>query len=521
MMQLRRWRRPQILILLILSYCSIGFAQTDKLLFKQSISAFMAHDYASSEGLLLSLVKTNPNNTLYWFNLGNSYYMQAKFDLAIDAFQKVVELKGNLAPAAQFYWAKTLLAANRKKEAIQKLESLLKVKLPPSLKEQVTNDLNKLNRESENDAEIKIQALHLYQTGKFQSSIDMNKSLKDQGDPESLLLEGMAFAKLGRSRDAKSLFEKSAHLNSAPELSKSAQNLLEQMSARALQENPYWLFFDLAAGGDSNIFLDGKSISPVSSIILKGTMGVGSRIYKEGFYDCKLAYMFNWDEVTQASSLRIQTHSVSAPITYLAGATTIYFGPYYQYQVWSQTPALSKLGFRVKWNQNWIWADAGVDSDISAQNNLNSDYSYLGGNSQLLRFYAGIFGENIYGQIAYEIGSENIGDLVYSNGLLPLSNRFSGPSMKLIWKGSNDLVYNLAIGNLRRSYRTPAQPGSKSRTDNAWTISAKASQMLNHLTTIYALIEESATTSTLGSSDISDKNINDTRALIGVTWDLL
>ena len=514
-------RRTRVLSLFILIFCSISFAETDQAIFEQSISAFRLHEFTRSRILLISILKKNPDNSLYWFNLGNCFYMESKFDLAERAFKKVVDLNGKLTPAAQLYWAKSLLVLGKLEQAKTKLEALLKTSIPANLKFQVEEDLKKIYSEIGSQGALKEQALSFYQAGAYQESIDAIHTLKDPSDPNIALLEGLAFAKLGRSKEAQTLFQTSAHTTENSDIANSSKSLLDLVTSRALLENPYWLFLDLAAGEDSNIFLDGKSIAPTSGTILNASMGFGARFFNSGFYSAKIGYLLNWDEDTQAAILRVVTHTLSLPISYSAGRSSISIGPFYQYQLWAQIPALSKLGTRIKINQNWNWIEGGIDSNFSSQNNINADYSYLSGSTEHFRFYCGLIGESVYGQLAYELGSDNIGDLIYSNGVVPLANHYSGPSLRVIWKSSMPWILNFGLSDINRTYETLSQPGPKARKDIELSGSIRASYIMTPKLSAYAIVEQLMTTSTLGPSDIADKNVNDTRALIGISWDVL
>ncbi len=447
--------------------------------------------------------------------------MEGKYDNANRAFKKVVDLNGKLAPAAELYWAKSLLALHRNSEAQQKLEALIEASPPANIKAQAEEELRNFSQDSDDEEGLKERALNFYQNGEFQKVISTLRTFKDRSDPNVSLLEGLALTRLGREKEARQVFERSAHLAVNSETAKNAQSLIDQVTSHAPSENPYWLFIDLATAYDSNIYLDGRSLTQVSSALLNGSFGFGARFFNSGYYSAKLGYLLNWDEVTKTDELRVVTHTINAPISYMSGKSSASLGPFYQQQTWASQPALSKTGIRLKATQTWDSADIGLDAELASQENLSTTYSYIKGPTQHFRIYAGLIGESTYAQLGYEFGSDNIGNLQYTNGLLPLANQYSGPSARVVWKSSPDWVLSLCGSYLTRKYGTSSQPGSKTRKDQELSESFRASYILNPQMNIYGVIDQLNSSSTLGSSDIADKNINDTRGLIGFSWEVL
>ena len=112
---------------------------------------FADGDYNRSQRIFYRLVKAYPERGLYWFNLGNTYYMLGHYDWAVTSYQKVIALGHPLAPAARFYIAKCDVKLGQDAPAVALLTELSQTQLPPNLAAQVKKDLADLNTLSGGD----------------------------------------------------------------------------------------------------------------------------------------------------------------------------------------------------------------------------------------------------------------------------------------------------------------------------------------------------------------------------------
>ncbi len=81
-------------------------------------------------------LRVHPDSALLWFNLGQVLLAQGRHSEALTAYQRVIELKSPLSPAAQIYRAQCFLEMGRPLRARQEIEIVDLAQLPPSLRRQ-------------------------------------------------------------------------------------------------------------------------------------------------------------------------------------------------------------------------------------------------------------------------------------------------------------------------------------------------------------------------------------------------
>ena len=90
-------KKKLFLILLIVSFNTISFAQTDKELFDTGVLLFKQDQYQKAIDQFSELIKRSPGNADAYKNRGVSYMKQEKFDLAIQDFEKAKSIFPELA----------------------------------------------------------------------------------------------------------------------------------------------------------------------------------------------------------------------------------------------------------------------------------------------------------------------------------------------------------------------------------------------------------------------------------------
>jgi hypothetical protein len=128
-----------VLMSLVLLKASLGLAA-------ENVSSGKNSDANSGITIesLLKKTKSEPKNALAYFNLGVLYKKAGQNELAIASFDKVVELKSSLAPAAIYYKALTQSQIGKKEDAKKTIQGVNLEGLPENLKSQVTGFKNEL-----------------------------------------------------------------------------------------------------------------------------------------------------------------------------------------------------------------------------------------------------------------------------------------------------------------------------------------------------------------------------------------
>lgn len=493
-------------------------AETSRELFTQSMDLYAKGSFAESAKILSSLVGTEPQNSLYWFNLGNAYFMMQKYDKAILSYDKVVHLKSKMAPAARLYKAKALRKLNQTEEASDLLEGLLKDHPPAGILKEAKAELAALAESPDSEDE----ALSLYMNGRYEAA---EKTLRQKPEnelsPSGRLLLGLSLTKQNKLPEAERVLKAlmRTRLLSAEDR-KSAEEILKKIRREEWENRPYWLSVDMAYGSAHNIYLDGKSLSPLSSSLLRSSVGTGYHFHQGRIFSQKLGYILNYEDPQQAPELKTLTHTLQAPLIYEKPSLDLNLTPFFQHQSWGGVLASTKTGLLLKSAWTWSSVEAGVDTDVSWQKG-GPEFSYLSGTSSSLRPYFGAWGQSVYVQIYWLEGLDGTQDIVYSDGTrLPLQHSYQGVGLKTIWKIADSASLVLGLNSTDRAYKNLALAGNKERRDRELSASLKLNYYWTPALIVYASYELTDNSSTLGAGDVRDKNYEATAASVGLSWEV-
>lgn len=463
---------------------------------------------------LTQAVKASPQKALYWFNLGNCLFMSGDYGKAQYSFKKVRELASPLAPAAMLYQAKALKQRHREAEARQVLQELLRQQPPQGISAEANADLESLGAAN--------TALNLYQQGKYtESETELKKSGADSQSNSQLLL-GLTLIKQDKNSEAEQVLKP---LLQGPSLSATDQavvrDLLLQLKNPGLLERPYWLFADFAYGTTSNAYLEGRSYSPISSPLVRASVGGGYRFYHGAHWSQKISYVFDYEDPTKATELLTQTHSLQLPLVFQSSGIELGFVPYVQEQIWDQSPAFRKVGALARSSFRGDKIGGGFDVEVYSQTALSDENSYLSGTSYSVKPFVSFGGASWSSQVYWLLGTDGTHDIVYIDGSrLPLQHSFQGPGGRLLWRFTSNISMLLQILYVERNYKNNSLPEDKHRDDHETISSVKVAYGLAPNWVVYALAEYNPNTSTLGADDVRDKNYNNLNVLAGVGWDV-
>jgi tetratricopeptide (TPR) repeat protein len=493
-------------------------AQTEEAAFNASMSLYKNGKFEESSKILSDLVKQNPQKSLYWFNLGNCAYMDKKYDRAVKAYKKVIAINSNLVSAAMLYEAKSLAKLNLTDDATALLEELIDLNPPPGILKEAQKDLSDLDKQQDTED----SALSLFQNGEYQETENLLKQKKESElSASGKLLLALTYIRQNKMYEAERTLKavlKSPQLSDDDKMT--ATDLLAKVRRNEAENYPYWLFVDLSYGYTSNAFLDGKSAAAVSSALTRATLGFGYHYNQGQSLSEKLGYILNYESPQKAPELQTVSHTVQAPIIFEKSGFESSLTPYLQYQVWNSTPASTKLGGTFRLSYLTSTYDFGLDLDAASQSSNNSTYNYLSGNSRSARPYFGFWGSAVYLQFYWLSGYDGTQDIVYSDdSLLPLEQNYQGPGLKLIWRISSSATMISNLSYLSRHYTNPALPEDKKRDDSEVGLSLKYNYNVTTKFSVYAMEEFTTNSSTLGESDVRDKNYNVSITSVGLTWD--
>lgn len=487
-------------------------------LFSESMAFYKAKNFGKSIQILIQLVKSKPKNSLYWFNLGNCAYMTAKYVHAQNYFKKVISLKSPLSVPAQLYLAKSFVKLGQPDNASAILEELRLSRLPPAILQEVENDLSKLSIQIEGES----LALANYQKGNYQlTENDLKKIDADNLSIDGRMLLGLTLIKQRKRTEAETAIQDLLRIGGLPSPTKEAAlELLKKLRNNDTPVFPYWLFLDVSYGTNTNIYADGKSQPAVSSALTRGTIGFGYHFNQEKKWSTKLGYLLAYEQPQEASDLKILTQTIQSTLLYQRTDLDLSVTPYLQSQIWDDTPVSQRLGALLRGTTIKSNYELGIDLDTASTKSVSEDYSYLSGSSLFLKPYIGYWGQKMYFQFYYLLGTDGTQDIVYSDGSrLPLQQNYHGPGVKIIWKFSNKTAILSAVNYIVKDFKNTSLPEEKSRKDSEIGATLKWNYLIRPQISVYGLAEYIVNTSTLGANDVRDKNYQISIFSAGLSWE--
>jgi len=481
-------------------------------LWQRSLRFYQQQDFEKSRNTLLLLVKADPKNALYWFNLGNSYFMLQQYNYAETCFYRVEVLRSPLAPAARLYRAKSLTARGEKEQAHRMLQGLAAAPTTPkAIREEAAKDLIALGESGGTASEV----LKLYQAGKFRRAMRVLKEAEIQDD-NLRLLKAMLLIKLNREDAAQEILAKLQ--NSGTEgVREMARHLYDRI--RNTYSKPKWLFVETSGGYDSNV--QGASTGESGSA-LATLFGAGGRFFNEGLWYATAGYAGRWREYPGHSEVSGLAHEVRANAGREVSTDLILLSPYYTHESWDGAARRSMTGATLRVRKGNEALEYGVEADVHADSALSGEQEYLEGSGQNYQLYAGLISFPFYVRGTLRWERNDSGDQTFSNGdVIPSAYRSYGFGFTLLLRLRKDWAAETSASYVTRYYPTLASPGNERREDDAYSLSLRATKIFTPKFSAYASLSYGKNSSTLDASSVSNENYSQTQALAGVIWDAL
>ncbi len=509
-----------LLFILIVTFSETSKSQdSEGTIFTKSIELYQNKKYAESSVLLEQLVKQNPKRSLYWFNLGNTSFMLKNYSLSIKQFEKVVSLNYLFVAAARLNKSKALKMLGLHEQANKELDWILNQSSTGGIYSEAISEKNRL----EDISNSEIEALKNYQKNEFNSGEMLLKSV----DQESLSLDGLTLLGLSLLKQNKYTESEQIFLNLSKNsfLSQEQRHINQELMLRSRKKEanvyPYWLSLDLSSGNTSNAYLDGKSLTPVSSPINRSFIGFGYSFNQEQAFFGKIGYTLNYEEPTKATGLKTLSQTVQGSLAYRSSFLETSVSSYVQTQSWNNIIVSRKLGALAQILYTSDSRESGIDIDLNSLQPSSVDYSYLNGTSYSIKPYFGFWSEQMYLQIFCLFGADGTSDITYSDGSrLPIVNSVFGPGVRLLWKATDKTLALFGVNYLRREYKNIELPGLQKREDQEISGFIKLTYYLFPKFSIYGLGEYTSNSSTLGAAQIMDKNYTLTVISLGFAWEV-
>lgn len=482
--------------------------------FQEALRLFGRGEYAASAARLEDLVNREPGRSLYWFNLGNARFMEGDDLRAETAYREVIRLGSPLGVPATVYLAKSLRRQGKRDDAAVALRSLDPDSLPDGLRDE-------LNRERETlRDDFLAEALTLYRRNDFRGSIRVADAALTLGPlVKAEMLRGLAFLRWGRPSSSADAFRRALEIPARDEadlrLQREARRfLLEIEEGRWPEQVPLWLFTEVGAGYDTNVYGDSENDGTTGRPLLRFDVGfgyqrpVGTNLWLQASYllglnevlgesearflDNALALLLAWDDRTWRVEVQGGLHYEmigTDPFLWVPGAAVGLF----------RYLGSGRLGFGYRFDRN---AAASTTYDYMNGNvhSANLHWRWVG-RAGSLRLFA-------YGEIS------DTGDLALTTGTLPLAHAGVGPGFDFRWRFADDWKLEGFTNFLFLDY-------GGDRDDRQWNGALRLSFSLVPSLDLFASTAATVNDSTLGTADIDDKNFSQVVCLGGLSWNVL
>ncbi len=515
----RRWGCGWIGLSLWIAGSSSSFAlaarkQNSEPSFAAAVTLLDAKEYGEAESLLASLVMREPENALFWFNLGSARFNQQKTDGAATAFEKVIALASPLTPAAELSLAK---CRRRQGQFAAALNLVRKCQKSEGLGSAAAAELKTLRRA------VLDAAMEHYENHELEQALGGFKIASDiEADGDVTFMMGLTLMRLERPTEAKPALRRAESLARGGPAREQSRYFLERIEKQST-ESAGWLFLDLGLGYNSNVFLEGASLAPTSKPAVQALFGAGAYVLKRPRHTADVSYLLYWEEALGESSGRFLSQTLRSDFTYVSEQWRLRFFPSLQYQIYGSDPFLLKgsLGghaqrsigkrfygaFQYEWGKNF---------------GQLSEYQYLDGSTHVTRASFGYSVPALDLSVIYSLLFDGSQDLVSGTTLLPLKSSSHGPGIRLSWELADKWELSGRLSYLWRNYSTLALPDAIARKDGLWSGTTRVAYRWTPSLQGFASLSAQVNRSTLhAASAVNDKNFSQVIALMGITWDIL
>lgn len=483
--------------------------------FGQALSYFENSNFQASGKILSQLVKKNPTNGLYWFNLGNVYFSLKRFPQALRSYSEAEMRTQSLKPLAKLYKAKTYRNMGQPQKALQELNQIEQGEVPPNLKVALQEEKQLLQAGM---SKSQHEAWRAYRQGEFEKVL---AALAKDPTPsaESAMLKGLSYLKLNKPHNANDAFRDVLKLRPSASLKADALDFIRQIREGLWPEQKnWWLWFDVAGGFNSNYYESGNTSPQTSSMTSAFSLGTGYRFFDDRQWFLHLSYIGTHQNAYSIKDSQYLTHLFQLPFGYKTRQWQTSLTPTYEKQYLASDAFLTKAGASFLAEKFINSLGIGLRYDFNQSSAANSFYNYLDGDLSMARLFVNYDFGRFYINFYYSHFEEKIGDLVYSDGTLPLGDAGSGPGFFVSWDVSSIWQVSLSGSYLTKSYTRLSSPGNKKREDQQASALLNVSYFVNNDAQVYLSQEVVNNTSTLGSGDIQDKNFQKYNTLIGLRW---
>lgn len=489
--------------------------QKDEALFQKAVAMVMRKDYARPKKILFALTKKYPGNGLYWFNLGNIYFLTNEYENAVKCYRNVMFAKSSLAPAAETYLAKTYLAQNSIRDAAPILVNLEKINLPVGLQGELENLRNDFLEK------VRLQAISLYRARRNDETIELllwaNKAYPRA---EQLILVGMTWLRMGKPKRARTAFRVAKDLAKEQNLVDESDQFLRQIREGTWDaDRMFFPYVDLSVGYNSNVF--SEFFEPQAKMGYKVATGGVYHLHRGDSFFANFRYRLLWEEYNDLADDQFLTYTLSTQLLYDKDNWLFELSPRFQHQFVNMTSYLYKPGAFFRAQRRFDNYEAGFSIDYGSGKATQDESSYLAGPTSSVTLFWNRYWQELQATLFVFGEREDIG--IYepvAGDSYPLAFEGYGPGARIVWYPNDAWEFSGGLTHSIRKYRPITAPENIQRDDTQTSLWTRTSFRLDKDISLYVSADFAGNRSTLDSTNYKNKNYNQGSIFGGFTWEL-
>ncbi|MCB0421487.1 MAG: hypothetical protein KDD61_10860 [Bdellovibrionales bacterium] len=509
---------------IVVSLCSLASSE-EELLFLEAMQLVEKKNYVDAELNLKKLVRSSPRNGLYWFNLGNTQYLQKKWNLAKKSYWKTISLKGELAPVARFYYAKVQRNLKYIDRAALQLSSIRVNQLPSH----VQTAVEKMKVEVQE--ELLSRSHSAYQLKQYRTAERFIRLAETLGEDEDVAaLRDLISEMRGKVVSNYNATSKRRELRDNG--NRSLFTLVRSLSERVRHEiQALSVQAELAFGWNTNIDADGPGDSPEENRSLLAQLNFDKNFVETSEFASDVrAYLGveeflhrrdnPFDQQSAGESMSVSVESINRWIRH---SDNYYIMPKISMNMNSGTYFWQKMEVGFSYEKKQKSSSYIAEYRLSKLTPSSDGASYLASGEQVLNFSAAHFWRFSSFSFGWEFRRYSGQDIYLGSGLLPESFESHGPALAVLWN-SRDRIWRVdsTLYLALRQYESPEQPSGVERKDTYSSFFTRVSYWWESglgQPNLYLQMELINNKSTLGQWAVQNRNYNQNIFYLGMIWE--
>jgi len=491
---------------------------SEEKLLQKALSKAQAGKYSHSKKLFLRLLKRNPKKGVYWFNLGNIYFLQKKYRSSIKMYKKVLRLKSPLSVPAKFYIAKSQHEAGKLKLAAKLLNELKRERLPNSFRAQIQAE------EDEILAKIRFNmGMVAYKQNNYPIAVSFfRESVEAKSTSDRLMMLGLAQLRTYNTRGARASLKKVKKMAREKELSENAGKFLDQIREGSWDPTrKVFPFLNFGVGYDSNFSAVASEDIPKKRVIYRAHLGVVHLLTRRGNFRMSNNYALSSGGPVNIPDDRFVGYRIGNNMRYQLNPWIFGLSPGFKQDfIWFRkflmTPSIGLNALRF-----WSYHEVGFNYRYSYRIANDSDFDYLGKARNRFTLFWGTSVGKFNAKLDYSIIVNSAEDLISGSTRIPIGSTSYIPGLNLVWIVNKNWEIESEFTYTIKNYNRTLLPGDIERKDKRSNYFLSVTRNLDREISAYISADYVINRSSLGSSSGVNKNYNELVGFVGLVWKLI